>query len=73
MRGLNQEGDPQESGQRSIGGEVEASARKSTRAGRTKAKEINWQEWWPFDRATGTALRQLNRKPPMEQFEEALL
>ena len=70
MRGLNQERDPQESGQRSVDREVETTARKSTRAGRTKAKEINWQEWWPFDRATGTALRQLNRKPKQE-YEEA--
>ena len=35
-------------------------------------KEINWQHWWPFDRATGTTLRQLNRKPKQE-YEEALL
>jgi len=35
--------------------------------------EINWNQWWPFDRATGTALRLLNRKPPQPEFEEALL
>jgi hypothetical protein len=38
-----------------------------------KAREVNWSGWWPFDRATGDALRQLNRKPKLEEPEEALL
>lgn len=41
------------------------------------SKEINWSQWWPFDRATGAALEQLNRRQPkrnvMDEFEEALL
>jgi hypothetical protein len=39
-------------------------------------KEINWNEWNPFQRATGEALRQLNRrqrKPTELDGEEALL
>lgn len=27
-----------------------------------KVKEIKWNEWNPFQRATGEALKQLNRK-----------
>ena len=76
MRGLNQECDAQEPRQRVTNGEVEATAHKSTRAKRVKAQEINWQHWWPFDRATGTALRQLNRRQPKqatEQYEDAPL
>lgn len=38
-------------------------------------KAIDWQEWWPFERATGDALRQLNRKKKLDlnEFEEAWL
>ncbi len=42
-----------------------------------KAKPILWSEWWPFERATGDALRQLNRpqskRDLTEEFEEAPL
>ena len=37
---------------------------------------INWNEWNPFERATGEALRQLNKrekKRSMPEGEEALL
>ena len=43
---------------------------------RAKTKAINWNEWNPFERATGEALRQLNRrqrKPTELDGEEALL
>lgn len=33
--------------------------------------QINWNNWWPFKRATGQALRQLNKKPQPD-WEEAL-
>ena len=41
----------------------------------TKASEIRWNEWWPFERATGNALKQLNKKQPKQQpeYEEAPL
>lgn len=47
----------------------------SDRAEKRKKENINWNEWWPFTRATGDALKQLNRKQPkqFEDFEEALL
>lgn len=32
---------------------------------------IDWSRWWPFTRATGKALRELNR--PQLTNEEALL
>lgn len=40
-----------------------------------KSEQIKWNEWWPFTRATGDALRQLNRKQPKPQPDvpEALL
>ena len=28
--------------------------------------EIDWKGWWPFTRATGAALRQLNKPEPCE-------
>lgn len=28
----------------------------------TRQDAIDWGTWWPFDRATGEALRQLNKK-----------
>ena len=37
---------------------------------KNKEAQTDWQTWWPFTRATGTALRQLNRKPKQE-YEEA--
>ena len=44
---------------------------KGNRGRRTKTKEINWNEWNPFERATGEALRQLNRRQrkPRQQPE----
>lgn len=40
-------------------------------------KDIDWSKWWPFDRATGDALIQLNKKQPpvnfLEEFEDAPL
>ena len=35
-------------------------------------KEVDWNAWWPFTRATGAALKQLNKKPKVEG-EEALI
>ena len=44
---------------------------------KNKEAQIDWQTWWPFTRATGTALRQLNRKQPktnhLNDVQEALL
>ena len=41
------------------------------------AKMILWSEWWPFNRATGTALKQLNRPQKKEYYpldaDEALI
>jgi len=47
----------------------------SDRTEKRKKENINWNEWWPFTRATGDALKQLNRRQrtPAEQYEEALL
>ena len=48
-------------------------------SGRTKrpakASEVRWNEWWPFERATGTVLKQLNKRQPKQQpeYEEAPL
>ncbi len=40
-------------------------------------KEIDWSQWWPFERATGAALEQLNRRPRkpdlMDEFGAAPL
>jgi hypothetical protein len=50
---------------------VEKIAHKST-----SKQPINWNEWNPFERATGEALRQLNKrekKQTMPEGEEALL
>lgn len=35
--------------------------------------KILWSEWWPFERATGEALRQLNRpvQRTLDDVEEA--
>lgn len=46
---------------------------RSRRAQSSKTEDIDWSRWWPFERATGEALRQLNRRQPkpVEQFEEA--
>jgi len=41
-----------------------------------KAYPIDWNEWNPFKRATGSALKQLNKRQPavcLDDFEEALL
>lgn len=50
---------------------------KANPAKSKKAKEIKWNEWWPFDRATGDALKQLNRKQRKhnvaDDFEDAPL
>ena len=44
---------------------------------KNKEAQIDWQTWWPFTRATGTALEQLNRKQPktnpFENVPEALI
>ena len=43
---------------------------------RTKTKTIKWKEWNPFERATGEALKQLNRRQRKQtelDGEEALL
>ena len=49
---------------------AKTSAQKNTR-------KINWGEWNPFERATGEALRQLNKRQrkqsPIDCIEEALL
>lgn len=57
---------------RAAGGEqAEARAAKDT------PQSINWNEWWPFTRATGAALRQLNQRQPkhndLADYEEAPL
>lgn len=45
---------------------------KGSRGRRTKTKEINWNEWNPFERATGEALRQLNRRQKKQkEFDDA--
>jgi hypothetical protein len=50
-----------------------------TEAGAAKGKEheIDWKTWWPFERATGDALRQLNKRQPkrneLTDYEEAPL
>lgn len=50
---------------------------KGSRGRRTKTKEINWNEWNPFERATGEALRQLNKRQrkqsPIDCVDEAPL
>ena len=50
---------------------------QGSRDKRAKTKEINWNEWNPFVRATGEALRQLNKRQrkqsPSDCVEEALL
>lgn len=49
---------------------------QSNGSSRKKIKEINWNEWNPFERATGEALRQLNRRQRKStelDGEEALL
>jgi hypothetical protein len=42
-----------------------------------ETKTIKWNEWNPFERATGEALRQLNKRQrkqsPIDCVEEALL
>jgi hypothetical protein len=40
-----------------------------------QTQTINWNEWWPFTRATGAALKQLNRRqsPQSTNVEEAPL
>jgi len=53
-------------------------ARQTKRTSRkNKEPEIDWNTWWPFTRATGTALRQLNRKQvkrnTLNEIPEALL
>lgn len=54
---------------------VAIKTKKLTR--KSKEPEIDWATWWPFTRATGTALRQLNRKQvkrnTLNEIPEALL
>lgn len=44
---------------------------------KVKPKPINWNEWNPFVRATGDALRQLNKRQKTNRYndeiEDALL
>ena len=44
---------------------------------RAKTKTIKWNEWNPFERVTGEALRQLNKRQrkqsPLDCVDEALL
>lgn len=42
--------------------DLESLSAQSNGSSRKKIKEINWNEWNPFERATGEALRQLNRR-----------
>lgn len=54
--------------------ETQIRTKGSRLAKRTKeTREIDWAEWWPFERATGAALRQLTkRQPPVRlDFEDA--
>lgn len=48
---------------------------KRSRAHRAKTKTIKWNEWNPFERVTGDALRQLNKRQrkqsPIDCVEEA--
>jgi hypothetical protein len=50
---------------------------QSSGSSRKKIKEINWNEWNPFERATGEALRQLNKRQrkqsPIDCVDEAPL
>jgi len=49
---------------------------KRSHANRTKTKTIKWNEWNPFQRVTGEALNQLNRRQRKQtepDGEEALL
>jgi len=44
----------------------------------TQACPVDWKEWWPFERATGNALKQLNKRQPkstgcLDDIEDALL
>lgn len=53
-------------------------ANKTKRVARKNQEpQIDWQTWWPFTRATGTALRQLNGKQvkhnPLDGVPEALI
>ena len=53
-------------------------ANKTARPARkNQAPGIDWKTWWPFTRATGPALRQLNQKQvkpnPLEGVPEALI
>ena len=38
--------------------------KNSSGSSNRKVKEIKWSEWNPFQRATGEALRQLNKRQP---------
>jgi hypothetical protein len=38
---------------------------------RTATKTISWNEWNPFERATGQALKQLNRRQRKPGFDDA--
>jgi hypothetical protein len=52
--------------------------RSSSDGAKTKTPTIRWEEWNPFERATGEALRQLNRRQrkrriPDDNAPEALI
>jgi len=58
MRTTGNKCNEQESGRQAVADKVKKPARKNKKA------EIDWNTWWPFTRATGDALRQLNRRQP---------
>jgi len=35
-----------------------------------KAYPIDWNTWWPFERATGAALKQLNKRQPASRLDD---
>jgi len=67
MRKAGQIADEPQQGQRAAARQAERTSQEDR-----EPTEINWQKWWPFDRATGAALRQLNQKQQPE-YEDALL
>ena len=54
-----------------------SSPESSPRAEVRTSERILWSEWWPFTRATGTALKQLNRPQRKDSYphdvEDALI
>lgn len=73
MRATNQKRDAAARRQPRKNGVVEEPALQDS----APQSEINWQTWWPFTRATGAALEQLNRRQrkhnDLEDYEAAPL